>query len=48
MIVIKAFSHTKISKVGVENLGDDTVEEYMWGYLDDDNVVVYADLFFWI
>ena len=48
MVVTKNFSHLKISKVEIEDLGDDTIEEYMWGYLDDDNVVVYDNLFFWL
>lgn len=48
MFVIKAFSHIKISKVKVENLDEDTVEVSMLRYLDDDNIVVYADLCFWL
>ena len=45
---IKNFSHIKINKVQIEELGDVTAEEYMCGYLDDDNIVVYDNLFFWL
>lgn len=48
MVITKNFSHLKISKVEIKDLGDDIIEEYMWGYLDDDNVVVYDNLFFWL
>lgn len=45
---IENFSHIQISKVVIEDLGDITVEEYMQGYLDDDNIVVYDHLWFWL
>lgn len=48
MIVIKAYSHFYISKVGIEDLGDNKIQEYMVGYLDKDNIVVYDFLCFWL
>lgn len=48
MIVIKAFSHNKISRIEMDKLDADTPHELMWGYLDDDNIVVYDRLFFWL
>ena len=45
---IKNYSHVLISKVGIEDLGDNKIHDYMVGYLDNDNVVVYDFLCFWL